>query len=75
MTPLGMRYETAYEKAHPFDKMVDGMLDHDMVEDTASLMWRGIEKDVQMNVIINNRAGGNAPMIAQQVAQRFLEMA
>jgi len=71
----GMRYEAAYEKAHPFDKMVDGMLDHDMVEDTASLMLRGIEKDVQMNFIINNRAGGNAPMIAQQVAQRFLEMA
>jgi hypothetical protein len=27
-----------------------------------------------MNVIINNRAGGNAPMIAQEAGKRFLTL-
>lgn len=52
---------------------VDGMLQPDMVEETTVLMRSGVEQKVQMNVIINNRAGGNAPLIAQQVSRRFLE--
>jgi hypothetical protein len=28
----------------------------------------------QVNLIINNRAGGNAPMIAQEVAKKFSAM-
>ena len=73
MTPIGMRYEAAYEKAHPFDTLVEGMLRHEMVEDTASLMKTGIEEGVQMNIIINNRAGGNAPLIARHVTERFIK--
>ena len=43
-----------------------------MVEETAELMLKGIKQGVKMIVIINNRSGGNAPMIAQKVAKRFL---
>ena len=74
MTPRGMRYEDAYAKAHPFDRLVEGMLDPRMVEDTAELMRKGIEAGVQVNVIVNNRAGGNAPLIARRIAQRFLQI-
>ncbi len=74
MTPLGMRYEEAYARAHPFNQMVEGMLQPQMVEETARLMEQGIRQGVVMNVIINNRAGGNAPLIARQVAQRFLDL-
>jgi len=74
MTPIGMRYEEAYAKAHPFDKLVEGMLQHEMVEDTARLMRTGLDREVHMDIIINNRAGGNAPLIARQVAKRFQEM-
>ena len=73
MTPIGMRYEAAYAKAHPFDKLVQGMLQPEMVEETVALMQTGFEENVQMNIIINNRAGGNAPMIAQCVAERYIE--
>ena len=73
MTARGMRYEDAYAKAHPFDKLVEGMLDPRMVEETAELMGKGIEAGVQVNVIVNNRAGGNAPLIARRIAQRFLQ--
>ena len=72
MTPRGMRYEDAYAKAHPFDKIVDGMLSREMIEDTVDLMLDAAEQDIRMNVIINNRAGGNAPMIAQRVAASLL---
>jgi uncharacterized protein YecE (DUF72 family) len=72
MTPIGKRYEDAYAQAHPFDKLVEGMLQPGMVEQTAKLMRESIDSGVQMNVIVNNRAGGNAPLIAQRIANRFL---
>ncbi|MCK8600116.1 DUF72 domain-containing protein [Desulfoferrobacter suflitae] len=72
MTPRDVRYEDAYAKAHPFDKIVDGMLSREMIEDTAVLMHAAVKRDVRMNVIINNRAGGNAPMIAQRIAGSFI---
>jgi len=74
MTPIGTRYEEAYAKAHPFDKLIDGMLQPAMVNETCRLMSAAIEAGVEMNLIINNRAGGNAPQIAQLVAQRFMAM-
>jgi uncharacterized protein YecE (DUF72 family) len=72
MTPIGMRYEDAYAKAHPFDKLVDGMMQPDMVRETADIMRRAITDSVETSIIINNRAGGNAPIIAQKVAEQFL---
>ena len=72
VTPLDMRYEVAYEKAHPFDKLVEGMLQPKMIEGTAKLMHEGIEKGANVNVLINNRTGGNAPLITQMVADKFL---
>jgi len=73
MTPIGMRYEDAYLKAFPFDKMVEGMMSLRMPEETAEVMLEAIKQHVQANVIINNRAGGNAPLIAQKVAVKFAE--
>ena len=71
MTPRGVRYEDAYARAHPFSALVDGMLDPRMVEETVELMRTAVDRKVQIYVIVNNRAGGNAPLIARQVAERF----
>jgi hypothetical protein len=73
MTPIGIRYEDAYARAHPFDGLVEGMLQPRMIEESARLMWEGIQQGFQMSIIINNRSGGNAPLIAQQIARKFLE--
>jgi uncharacterized protein YecE (DUF72 family) len=73
MTPIGMRYEEAYLKAFPFDKMVEGMMSPRMPEETAEVVLEAVKQDVQANVIINNRAGGNAPLIAQKVAEEFMQ--
>ena len=72
MTPLGMRYEDAYAKAHPFDRMVEGMMAPEMVLETVDIIKGAIEQGMLVNIIINNRAGGNAPMIARMIAKNFL---
>jgi len=69
-----MSYEQSYAKAFPFDKKVPGMLDSEMIEDTAKIVNEAIKDKVQVNLIINNRAGGNAPLIAQKVAEKFSEV-
>ena len=71
ITPLRMSYEESYAKAFPFDKMVPGMLDPEMIEDTAKIVNEGQKDKVQVNLIINNRAGGNAPLIAEKIADRL----
>ncbi len=71
ITPLRMSYEESYAKAFPFDKMVSGMLDSEMIEDTAKIVNEAQRDKVQVNLIINNRAGGNAPLIAQKIADRL----
>jgi len=71
MTPLRMNYEDSYAKAFPFDKMVDGMMNPEMIDDAIEIILAGIRQRKRMTLIINNRAGGNAPMIAQQIAKRL----
>jgi hypothetical protein len=71
MTPLRMSYEESYVKAFPFDKMINGMLDPEMIEDSVKIVKEGIEDNIQVNLIINNRPGGNAPLIAQRIADRL----
>lgn len=73
MTPLRMRYEEAYQKAYPFNTLINGMQNPQMVHETVDVMLSAISQRVRANVIINNRAGGNAPIIAQQVSLEFLE--
>ena len=74
LTPRGARYEEAYAQAHPFKKLVPSMVHPSMVEETAELMWEAIDNNVRINIVVNNRAGGNAPLVGQQIGLRFLEM-
>lgn len=72
LTPHGMRYEDSYAKAWPFGGLVDGMLPERMLDETAAIMRRAIAAERRVTVIVNNRAGGNAPLIVQKLAERFL---
>jgi len=51
--------------------MIPGMLGSEMIEDTAKILNEAVKDKVQVNLIINNRAGGNAPLIAQKIADRL----
>lgn len=57
---------------NPFEKPVEGMLQTRMVKDTADLMQKAAESDIQTSILINNRAGGNAPVIAQRIVEEYL---
>jgi uncharacterized protein YecE (DUF72 family) len=71
MAPLNMRYEDAYLMAYPFDRMADGMLQAEMALETVEIVKNAIEKGVLVNLIINNRAGGNGPRMAQIIAEKL----
>ena len=47
------------------------MLDPEMIEDTVKILNEAIQDKVQVNLIINNRAGGNAPLIAETIGDRL----
>jgi hypothetical protein len=59
--------------AFAFDNMVSGRLDSEMIADTAKIVNEAIKDKVQVNLITNNRAGGNAPLIAQKIATGFIQ--
>jgi len=71
ITPLRMKYEESYSRAFPFDKLVEGMLDTRMIEDTVQLIKEAIKRERKIAIIINNRAGGNSPMLARIIAENF----
>ena len=58
ITPLQMSYKESYAKALPFNKMGSAMLDPKMIEDTGKIVNEAIKDKIQVNLIINNRAGG-----------------
>ncbi len=66
-----MSYEESYAEAFLFDKMISGMLDPEMIGDTAKIVNEAIKDKTHANLIINNRANGNAPPIAQKIADRL----
>ena len=68
-----MRYDDSYMQAYPFDRLVEGMVQPEMILETVDLMVQAVNQGVLVNVIINNRAGGNAPLLAQMIARKFLQ--
>jgi hypothetical protein len=73
MTPLGIRYEDAYARAFPFDRLIEEMIQPAMISQTATLMWEALRDEVEINIIINNRAAGNAPDLARRIVRQFVE--
>ena len=66
-----MSHEESYAKAFPFEKLIPGMLDPEMIEDTAKIVNEAIKDKVRVNLIINNRAGGNVPLIVPKISKRL----
>ena len=68
-----VRYEEAYARAYPFDTSRDGMMSCGMVEDTVHIMRDVLEHNATVTVIVNNRSGGNAPLVAAGIVEQFRE--
>lgn len=70
ITRLRMSYEGSYARVYLFKKMVLGSLGPEMIEGTVKIVNESIKDNVQVNLIINNRVGGNAPPIGQAITER-----
>jgi hypothetical protein len=57
MTPLRMSHEDSYAEAFHFDKMVDEMMNPEMIDDTIQIIMEGVRRRKKMSLIINNRQG------------------
>ena len=53
---------------------MEGILDPQMIEDTVQLIREAIRRKKRIAIMINNRAGGTGPLIAQQIAKNFLDL-
>lgn len=77
LTPLRMTYADAFATAFPFDRPVPSLADtpqaRSMVLDAAALGLQGAVQGATVNIIANNRAWGNAPLLAQAIAIRLLD--
>ena len=49
------------------------ILNPDLGDSITTHMSQAVNQGVLANVIINNRAGGNAPLLAQLIAGKFLQ--
>jgi hypothetical protein len=48
------------------------MLKREMLLETVDIISGTIETGVLVNLLINNRAGGNAPMVARKIAEKLI---
>jgi hypothetical protein len=71
LTPRGKNYAETYAAAFPFDAMVEGMLNPSTVQDTVTVVRAAIKDGRWVYLLINNRAGGNAPLIAAEIVEHL----
>lgn len=77
LTPRKMTYAKAYDLAHPFDRVVPALSaapgSKEMIDETVALAVKAIDSAKKLNIIVNNRAWGNAPELATAVSNQLLE--
>ncbi|MBO6576750.1 MAG: DUF72 domain-containing protein [Rhodothermales bacterium] len=77
LTPLRMSYADAYALSHPFDKPAEKLEGsrgtHRMVMDATALAYQGLLQGHTVDLILNNRAYGNSPMLGQLIAGKILD--
>lgn len=78
LTPLRRKYADAYAQTYPFDATVPELAEsagtRRMIEDAADIARLAADAGAVVNVMANNRAYGNAPNLAVEVARAALEV-
>jgi hypothetical protein len=71
LTPRGKSYAETYTAAFPFNAKVEGMLHPSTVQDTVTIVRAALKDGKWVYLLINNRAGGNAPLIASEIIEHL----
>ena len=66
LTPQQMNYNKTYIAYQPFDTLLDEY--PEMYIETVHIIIEAIQKEIDIYIVANNRAGGNAPRITQKIA-------
>jgi len=61
----------SYSKDFPPDKVFPNMLDPEVTEETVKILDEAAKDKTQLNPIVDNPAGGNAPLIAEENVARL----
>jgi uncharacterized protein YecE (DUF72 family) len=75
LTPRGKSYSETYAAAHPFNNVVDGMLHQSTIRDTVSVVRAALRDGRWVYLLVNNRSGGNAPLVAVEIFKHWEEAA
>jgi len=79
LSPLRMSFEDAFAQAFPFEAPVEALVNSEetqrMVLDAVALAFQAERQQAVLNLIVNNRAYGNAPELARRIAHRVLDEA
>ena len=77
LSRLDLSFEDAFAEAYPFEGPVAAWADapetQRMILDAVALLYRAEAADVLLNLIVSNRAYGNAPDLARRIAHRVLD--
>ncbi len=46
----------------------------EMIEDAIQIIMEGVRRRKRINLIVNNRAGSNGPIIAEEIGKRLQEV-
>lgn len=63
LTPLGVRYEEAVQRAKPYHRLVQVL--PEMRVDTLRLIRQAVQEQRRAYILVNNRAEGSAPLTIQ----------
>lgn len=74
LTPRGKNYAQTYAEAFPFSRLVEGMMSPDMIDDTVEIIRGEVRAGRRILILVNNRAGGNAPQTARMIADRVADV-
>ncbi|MER3422536.1 MAG: hypothetical protein C4293_04170 [Nitrospiraceae bacterium] len=69
LTPLGVRYEDAVQRAKPYNRLVQVL--PEMRADTLGLIHQAVEEQRRAYVLVNNRAEGSAPLTIQALVDEL----
>ena len=77
LSRLDLSFEDAFAEAYPFEAPVPAWADapetQRMILDAVALLYRAEAADVLLNLIVSNRAYGNAPDLARRLALRVID--
>lgn len=78
LCPRDMPYAQALKHVYPFNQAVPALSQTpqatQMVNEAAALAFKALEQDANLSLIMNNRAFGNSPLLAQAVSHKIVEV-